>query len=116
MADNAKVLHHISEKKDLLYDFERPMKPFASKSQTFGLGRTIWADKFWVIWGIFGQFISTYFTVSPLSMFFINQPLFLQKLSLYIQIPKIHLGLGFEFEFGPQKNWGFSHHVSVVRE
>jgi hypothetical protein len=49
-------------------------------------------------------------------MFFINQPLFLQKLSLYIQIPKIHLGLGFEFEFGPQKNWGFSHHVSVVRE
>ena len=41
-----------------------------------------WADRFGGIWGIFGQFISTHFgTVSPLSMFFINQPLFLQKLS-----------------------------------
>ena len=38
---------------------------------TFGLGQTIWADKFWGIWGIFGRFISTHFgTVSPLSMFF----------------------------------------------
>ena len=53
---------------------------FSSKSQTFGLGQTIWADKFWGIWGIFGRFISTHFcTVSPLSMFSINQPLFLQK-------------------------------------
>ena len=44
-------------------------------------------DKFWDIWDIFSQFISTHFgTVSPLSMFSINQPLFLQKLSLYIQI------------------------------
>ena len=39
-----------------------------------------WADTFWGIWGIFGQLISTHFgTVSPLSMFFINQPLFLKK-------------------------------------
>ena len=53
---------------------------FLSKSQTFGLAQTIWADKFWGIWGIFGQVISTHFgTVSPLSMFFINQLLFLQK-------------------------------------
>ena len=29
------------------------------KSQTFGLAQTIWADKFWDIWGIFGRFIST---------------------------------------------------------
>ena len=66
------------------------------KSQTFGLGQTIWSDKFW---GIFGQFIGPHFvTVSPLSMFFINQPLFLQK-TIYIQIPNIYLGLGFEFEF-----------------
>ena len=37
-------------------------------------------DKFWDIWDIFSQFISTHFgTVSPLSMFSINQPLFLQK-------------------------------------
>ena len=92
MVDNAKVLHHISEKKDLLYDFERPMKPFASKSQTFGLGRTIWADKFWVIWGIFGQFISTYFTVSPLSMFFIDQPY--KKTKTLYQNPKYLFGIG----------------------
>ena len=26
---------------------------FVSKSQTFGLEQTIWADKFWGIWGIF---------------------------------------------------------------
>ena len=58
---------------------------FSSKSQTFGLGQTIWADKFWGIWGIFGRFISTHFgTVSPLSMFSINQPLFLQKNSVFI--------------------------------
>jgi hypothetical protein len=78
------------------------MKPFSSKSQTLGLGQTIWADKFWGIWGIFGRFIRTHFgTVSPLSIFSINQPLFLKKLSLYNQIPNIYLGLG--FEFGPQR-------------
>ena len=62
-------------------DYGRPMKPFFSlKSRTFGLGQTNWADKFWGIWGIFGQTISTHFgTVSPLSMFSIIQPLFLQK-------------------------------------
>ena len=50
---------------------------FLLKSRTFGLGQTIWADKFW---GISGQFIITHFgTVYPLSMFFIIQPLFLQK-------------------------------------
>jgi hypothetical protein len=71
---------------------------FSSKSQTFGLGQIIWADKFWGILGIFGQFISTHFgTVGPLSMFSINQPLFLQKTKLYIQIPNIYLELGFEF-------------------
>ena len=47
---------------------------------------------------VFGHFG----TVSPLSIFFINQPLFLKiKLSLYIQISNIYLGLGFEFV--PQK-------------
>ena len=53
---------------------------FESKSKTFGLGQTIWADKFWGIWGIFGWFINTHFgTVSHLPMFSINQLLFLQK-------------------------------------
>ena len=40
-------------------------------------------DKIWGIWVIFGQTISTQFgTVSPLSIFFVIQPLFLQKISL----------------------------------
>ena len=64
-----------------------------------------WADKFGGIWDIFGSTISTHLvTVSPLSMFSIIQPLFLYKtLSLYIHIPNIYLGLGFEFEFGRQR-------------
>ena len=59
-------------------DYGRPMMPFFSlKSQIFGLGQTNRADTFW---GIFGRAISTHFdTVSPLSMFSINQSLFLQK-------------------------------------
>ena len=73
--------------------------PFSPKSHTFGLGQTIWADKFWGIWGIFGQFINTHFgTVSPLSMFFmfsINQPLFLQKSKPLYLNPK--------YLFGPQR-------------
>ena len=40
-------------------------------------------------------------TVSLLSMFFINRPLVLQKLSLYTHISNIYSGLG--FEFGPQR-------------
>ena len=86
----------------LFTDYRLPMKPFSSKFQTFGLGQTIWADIFWGMWGIFGRLISTHFgRVSPLSMFYINQPLFLPKLSLCIQIPNMYLGLG--FEFGPQR-------------
>jgi hypothetical protein len=91
---------------------------FSLKSRTFGLGQTNWADKFCGIWGIFGQTISTHFgTVSPLSMFFIIQPLFLQKKAFtYIHIPNIYLGLGFEFEFGLQRiTYGFSLCVSVLR-
>ena len=54
---------------------------FSLKSQTFGLGQTIWANKSGGIWGIFGRrLISTHFgTVNPLSMFSINQPIFLKK-------------------------------------
>ena len=75
---SVKVLK-IDREKNWMYkntDYEA----FFHQSQTFGLGQTIWADKFWGIWGIFSQFISIHFgTVSPLSMFSINQPLFLQK-------------------------------------
>jgi hypothetical protein len=58
-------------------EIRTPNEAFLSKSQTFGLRQTIWADKFWGILGIFGQFISIQFgIVSPLSMFsicFFNQ-------------------------------------------
>ena len=69
------------------------MKLFSSKSQTFGLGQTIWADKFWDIWAIFGRTISTHFaTVSPLFVFSIIQHIIsTKKLSLYIHMP-----MGFE--------------------
>ena len=60
---NAAVLHIIEW---LFFNLPAPMKPLIipttdygrpilMKSQTFGLGQTNWADKFWDIWGIFGQ-------------------------------------------------------------
>jgi hypothetical protein len=72
------------------------MKPFFSlKSRTFGLGQTNWANKLTGIWGIFGQTISTHFgTVSPLSMFSIIQPLFLQKTKPLYPHPKYLFGIG----------------------
>ena len=84
------------------------MKPFTSKSQTFGLGQTILADKFWDIWGIFSQLISTQLgTVSPLSMFSINQPLFFTN-------PTYLFGIG--ICIWAAKNLGFSHRVYVVHD
>ena len=62
---------------------------FSLKYRTLGLGQTNWADKLWVIGGIFSQNISTHFgTVSPLSVFFIIQPLFLQKTKPLYPHPK----------------------------
>ena len=66
----------------------------SSKSKLLGicLGQTIWADKFWDIWGIFGRFISTHFgTVCP--CFLLINHYFDKKLSLYIQIANIYLDL-----------------------
>ena len=53
--------------------------------------------------GVFSAKLSApILVVSPLSMFFLIQQLFLQKnQNLYIHIQNIHLGLG--FEFGPQR-------------
>ena len=65
---------------------------FLSKSQIFGLGQTIWADKFWGIWGILGRFISTHF--GTLTMFSINQPLILQKTKPLYPNPKYLFGIG----------------------
>ena len=85
----------ISANSAKITDYGRPMKLFPLKSQIFGLGQIIWADKFWGIWGILGQFISTHFgTVSPLSMFSINQPLFLQKTKPLYPNPKYLFGIG----------------------
>jgi hypothetical protein len=70
------------------------------KYRTFGLGQTNWADKFWGIWGILGGTLNTHFgTVSPLSMFSIIQPLFLQNTKPLYPHPQIfiwdwHLNLG----------------------
>jgi hypothetical protein len=72
------------------------MKPFFIQIPNF------WAlaDNFGQIYigafgGIFGQFISTHFgTVSPLSMFSINQPLFLQKTQPLYPNPKYLFGIG----------------------
>ena len=62
-------------------DYGHRMKPLKLKSRAFGFVQTYWTDKFWGIWGIFDQTsTSTHFgTMSPLSMFPIIQPLFLQK-------------------------------------
>ena len=43
-------------------DYGHPERAFFRKPQTFGLGQTNWAEKYWGIWGIFGQFISTHFS------------------------------------------------------
>ena len=61
-------------------DHGRSMKPFFIEIPNFEIGQTNWADKFLGILGIFGGTIITHFVrVSPLSMFSIIQPLFLQK-------------------------------------
>ena len=54
-----------------------------------------WADNFEAFGVFYSQFISTHFgTVSPVSMFSINQPLFLQKTKhLYSNI-KYLFGIG----------------------
>ena len=61
-------------------DYGRPMKPFFIKIRNI----RPWAHNLGRL-DIFDQFIRTHFgTVSPLSMFFINQPLFLQKTKPFI--------------------------------
>ena len=83
------------------------MKPFFIEILNF----LAWADNkisFGAFGGIFGQFISTHFgTVSPLSIFFINQLLFLQETNPLYPNPKFFGGLGFEFE--PQRIRDLAH-------
>ena len=72
---------------------------FHRNPKLLGLGRQFGHINF----GTFGLFSANlsatiFGTVSPLRMFSINQPLFLQKLSLYIQSSNSYLGLVFEFQ------------------
>jgi hypothetical protein len=54
-----------------------------------------WADKLWGIWGIFRPNYQHHFgTVSPLSIFSIIQPLFLQKTKPLDPHPKYLFGIG----------------------
>jgi len=62
---------------------------FSLKSRTFGLGQAIWANKFWGIWDIFGQTISTHFGTVSFPLF---NHYFYKKLSFCIHIPNIYLG------------------------
>ena len=81
-----------------LRDYGRPMNPFLIEIPIF----QAWADKFWGIWSIFGQFISTHFgTVGSMSMFFINQPLFQQNTKLLALYPNPQKYL--RIEFGPER-------------
>ena len=76
---------------DCTTDYRRPLKLFFIEIQNFWA----WAGKFWGIWGIFSQTISTHFgTASPLSMFSIIQPLFLQKTKPLYPHPKYLFGIG----------------------
>ena len=89
-------------KYELIHGLLTPNEAFFHWTQNFWA----WADKLGrqigqVNSGAFGVFSAKLSVVSPLSMFLIIQPLFLQKLRLYIHIPNIYLGLG--FDFGPQK-------------
>ena len=86
---------------------------FSLKSRTFGLVQTMWADKFWGIWGIFGQNISLHFgTVSLVCVF---------HYSTSISIKTEHLHPHPKYSFGTwvwictSNNKGFSLSVSVVR-
>ena len=90
----------------------RLMKPFFIDIPNFWAwpGQTIWADKFWGIWGTLGQFISTPFgTVSPCFLF---STIISTKSQAFIS-KSYSFGIG--ILIWAAKNKGFSHHVSVVR-
>ena len=74
---------------------------FSLKSQTFGLGQTSWADKFWGILGIFGRTISTHFGTV---FHYVFNHYFYKKL----QNTYLELGFEFEFEFGLQRIWNLA--------
>ena len=67
------------------------MKPFFIEIPNFWA----WADNFWGIWVFLEQFIIPHLgTVSPFSMFSIDQPVFLQKTKPLHPNPKHLFGIG----------------------
>ena len=76
-----------------------------------------WASKFWGIWGIFEQhpFWFLVLWVSCPCFPLINH-YFYKKLRLYIQIPNIYLGLGFEFPLCVRSPcvWACSMHAPLL--
>ena len=85
--------------------------PFLIEIQNIGLEKTNWADKFWGIWDIFCRNISTHFGTPCFLLF--NHYVY-KKISLYIHIPNIYLGLGFEFE--PQSIRDLAFSESAINE
>jgi hypothetical protein len=84
------------------------MKHFFIEIQHFGLGQTNWTKINLGIFGIFGQIISTSFgTVSPLSMVPLLNHYFYKKISPYIHIPDIYLGLRFEIGLQRIRDFAF---------
>ena len=90
-------------------DYGRPMKPFFHwNPKLLELGRQIGQINFGAF-GIFSAELSVPILVhwvpcpqiSPCPCFLLFNHYFYKKLSLYIHISNIYLGLGFEFEFGP---------------
>ena len=49
--------HEMYHKYCMKYELRTPTESFFQKSQTFGLGKTNWAEIFWDIWGIFSETI-----------------------------------------------------------
>jgi hypothetical protein len=80
------------------------MKPFFIEIRMFGLGQTNW--------GIFAQTILSapilVHTVNPLSMFFINQPLFQQKHIAFKPFYR-NIYLGLRYAFGLQRIRALTH-------
>ena len=95
-------------------DYGRLMNLFFHQNpKLLGLGRQIGQINFGAF-GVFSAKLSAPSLVQwvPCPCFPLFNQYFNKKLSLYIHIPNIYLGLG--FEFGPQRNLGLSLHVSVV--
>ena len=61
----------------------------SSKLQTFGLGETIWADKFWAF-GVFSAYLS-----APILVLWVPCPIFISKSQIFICVrgPFLHLFL-----------------------